>query len=382
MLEKNRKPKLIIINTSGGGLRSALWTFTVLQYIDSVTGGKLWPQIHLITGASGGMIGAAYFREVFYRAKKDSTIRPYAKTHLKNISADLLNPIMFTMAVNDMFIRHQTKKIGKKKYTKDRGYAFEKQLIENTKGFLNKKLYDYKILEERAEIPLMILTPTITNDGRRLIISSTTATHLVNSEPIKKVNFEDLPEAIEFRTFFQNQDADSLWFTSALRMNATFPYIMPNSSLPSYPEIQVMDAGIRDNYGLVMAYKHLFAFRNWIKTNTSGVVIIQLRDKPKKFPIKDNPLNSLFKSLFNPLGSFYGNWANIQNFDQDDLLHYAGAWFDAPIDVISFELQNTEQNAISLSWHLTTKEKQRIITSIRDSIYMEKINRLKQLLEY
>lgn len=37
----SRKPNLVIINTSGGGLRSTLWTMRVMQYADSITGGEL-----------------------------------------------------------------------------------------------------------------------------------------------------------------------------------------------------------------------------------------------------------------------------------------------------------------------------------------------------
>ena len=57
------KPKIVFINTSGGGSRSMLWTFYMLQTSDSLTNGKLFNQTHLITGSSGGMIGASYFRE-------------------------------------------------------------------------------------------------------------------------------------------------------------------------------------------------------------------------------------------------------------------------------------------------------------------------------
>ena len=64
--QKNKginKPKMVFINTSGGGLRSALWTVHVLNYLDSLTNQQLTKQTHLITGASGGMIGAAFYRE-------------------------------------------------------------------------------------------------------------------------------------------------------------------------------------------------------------------------------------------------------------------------------------------------------------------------------
>jgi hypothetical protein len=63
------KPKLVILNTSGGGLRSALWTFTVLSNANEKLKSKLSQNLQMITGASGGMIGAAYFREIQLRKK-------------------------------------------------------------------------------------------------------------------------------------------------------------------------------------------------------------------------------------------------------------------------------------------------------------------------
>jgi hypothetical protein len=58
------KPKLIIVNSSGGGIRSAYWNFMILQKLDIETGGEFFNQTQMITGASGGMIGSAFYREL------------------------------------------------------------------------------------------------------------------------------------------------------------------------------------------------------------------------------------------------------------------------------------------------------------------------------
>ena len=62
--QTEEKPFLFIINVSGGGTRSATFTLSVLQHLDSLCGGKLMDKTFLITGASGGMLGAAYYREL------------------------------------------------------------------------------------------------------------------------------------------------------------------------------------------------------------------------------------------------------------------------------------------------------------------------------
>ena len=65
---------LVLINTSGGGHRSATFTMSVLQHLDSITQGGIMQKTFLINGASGGMIGAAYFRELYLRRQQGKNI--------------------------------------------------------------------------------------------------------------------------------------------------------------------------------------------------------------------------------------------------------------------------------------------------------------------
>ena len=64
-------------------------------------------------------------------------------------------------------------------------------------------------------------------------------------------------------------------------MNATYPYILPSVWLPTHPVIDVMDAGLRDNYGQETSLRFLHVFKDWINENTSGVLIIQIRAMQK-----------------------------------------------------------------------------------------------------
>ena len=374
-----QKPKLIFINTSGGGSRATLWTFYNLQYADSVLNGKLFNQIHLITGSSGGMIGAAYFREL-YLQKEQLNRSIYDKYYCRNMSKDLLNPIAFSIATNDLFIRLKTFKDEEYTYIKDRGYAFERELLKNTENLLNKRLRDYTIPEQKAEIPIMILSPTVINDGRRMLISAQPISFLSNNIPVKNIANQPLVENFEFRRLFKNQDANNLQFTSALRMSATFPYIMPSVSLPSTPQINVMDAGMRDNYGTLTTFKYIDTFKEWINNNTSGVIIINYRDKLKNKVIDNNPLQSIAEDFTQPVGSLYGNLFPIQDYNLDDMALYLSNDINQPMDIIDFELSNNKDE-ISLSWHLTTKEKEKILNSIYAKNNQLAFKRLKALLE-
>ena len=370
------KPKLILVATSGGGLRSALWTCKTLQHIDSLSKADLMNNIHLFTGSSGGMVGAAYMREMYLQ---NQTIQ--GTSHLDNISADMLNPIAFSMAVSDPFIRFQEFNDGNFSYTKDRGYIFEEQLNRNLNQCFRKRLSDYATPEYNAEIPMMILSPTVANDGRKILISPQDIGYMSNtSMKAKEDNFFST-DAVEFRNLLKNQMADSLRFSSALRMSATFPYVMANATLPTEPSIEIMDAGVRDNTGIFVALRYLHTFRNWINTNTSGVIILQISDTPKDVRINDGPTKSIFENLKGPFGGFYGNWSNMQKLNQEEIIHYSNSWFDVPFNVVDLELYHNKENYISLSWHLTQAEKQKVLNSILSKQNKKAFSKIEELLD-
>lgn len=376
------KPKLIFINTSGGGSRATLWTFYTLHHLDSTYGGDFFNQVHLITGSSGGMVGAAYYRELYLRNKQNKLTIPFSDFfYVNNAGKDLLNPIAFSIATNDFFIRMKTYNDGKYNYLKDRGYAFEHQLLMNTKNILDKRLIDYKQPEYNADIPQLIFAPTIINDGRRLLIASQPISFLSNNFPQGNVLTSPIAENIEFTRLFKKQDAYNLKLTNAIRMSATFPYIMPSISLPSNPQINVLDAGMRDNYGALTTYKYIYTFRNWIDENTSGVIIVRIRDKEKDKNISQNPLLSVSETFTSPIGSLYSNLFSIQDYNLDDMVQYLSNNFKQNIQIIDFELEN-EDNRISLSWHLTTKEKESIINSMKSKKNHQSLVELKEAIKY
>ena len=86
------KPHLYIINVSGGGTRSATFTMGVMQKLDSICGGQLMRKTFMITGASGGMLGAAYFRALSRERDLGKPVRLQDSIYVDDISKDLLNP--------------------------------------------------------------------------------------------------------------------------------------------------------------------------------------------------------------------------------------------------------------------------------------------------
>ena len=373
------KPPLVIVSSSGGGLRAMLWTYRCLQLADSLVGGDLMDRTALISGSSGGLIGAAYYRQVDWLAGRTDTVDVRDRHHLDAMSEDILNPVAFSFVTNDLFLRYRRVKDGTHTYTRDRGYAFERRLNELTGNVLHHRLADLRQAEERAEMPLLVMSPTTINDGRRLLIASSPVGFLTDTRTSPFVTVDASPESVELSRFFRAQEADSLRLTSALRMGATFPYITPVVTLPSEPPMRVMDAGIRDNYGYRVTLQYLYMLRDWVRENTSGVVLLQLRDKQKVLDIR--PVSgSLLGRLLDPARNVYRNVVRVQDQDYDLMLQQASGWMDFPVEVIDVELQHDEDDAISLSWHLTAVEKQHVLRAVSSPHNGRAFARLRELL--
>ena len=374
------KPKLIISNSSGGGSRSALWTYTVLQKSDEYLKGNLNKHLHLMTGASGGMVGAAYWRETLLRYKKGELRNLYAGNYRENISKDLLNKLAFSLSTNDLLFRYQSVKINRNSYTQDRGYAFEQQLHEITENSLDHTLGYYKKYEENGSIPIIIFSPTIVNDGRRLLISSQSLLFLTASTggPNFSVNSY---ENIDYQNFFKTNRPNNIRFSTVIRTQATFPFVLPMVTMPTNPGVQLMDAGLRDNYGSKAMIELLNTMKDWINENTSGVIILQIRDTKKILNKETYNKVSLLNKVTLPFGNLYQNFAKTQDFDQEELLKIAVNNFKCPIDLVTFNLRENKNDRISLSWHLTKNEKQKIERAFRSRQNKNSLIRLKNLLK-
>lgn len=381
-LQKTDKPKLFLLNASGGGMRSAVLSFYLMQQIDSISNRTFLDNVLFITGASGGTLGLSYFRELYRIRQSNPTLNIQDTRYVRNISKDLLNAVCAALVVNDMLIPWQKFVRSGNTYTKDRGYLWEKQLLENTEYVLNKRLGDYAYEEQNAQIPFAIFTPTIINDGKTLNVSNLPLSFLSRNKA--ELLGKDLrPDAIDALNFFGEEQVQNISFTSIIRANCTFPYIMPTIFLPTAPAIQCMDAGMRDNYGMETSLRFIHFFKDWIDQNTGGVVLVQTRDFPKNyFPtIKSDP-NWISRRVA-PVGAIYTNWMEIQDFRNETLMASVASCLRNPLQLISFEYIPAQiENAASMSWHLTTREKADVLSALFTDFNQKQFKRLKEILNY
>lgn len=362
---KDVLPNAVIVTASGGGLRSAFWTFRIMQYLDSVSQGRMSDEIRLFTGASGGMYGLGYFRELYMRRALGETINLQDQCYSENMSKDLLNRIFFRM-FSDLILPNRKVRVDGQWLFKEAGMSFDRQVSLNLPELAHRRLGDYAGPEASGLIAPLVLAPAIINQGRKLFISSQPVSFLASGGTITS-NFGTRPDGVEFRRMFQQHRPDSLTMVSALRMNATFPIVMPVVELPSQPEMKVMDAGALDNFGTQTAIRYVYEFREWFEKNTAGLVIVQIRDTDLEEPIEEVETQGLLSKLSAPIGGGYKSMLEGKDLANDHLLKYMKDWYFGPIEVLSFDYPISRlDQPTSLSWHLTRREKKTIEASLAE----------------
>jgi len=370
------KPYLYILNVSGGGTRSATFSYHTMRAIDSAMDGALMKKTFLFTGASGGMLGATYYRELYRLEDKRKNINRFERRYGEGIARDLLNPIFSSMVTRDLITPAQYFSVGPYRYVKDRAYAFEEQLNDNTGNLLNGQLKDYSKEEQEATLPIGLYHSTITKDSRKLMICTQPIRFLMQPVADSSKGLYGEPDAVDYGSLFTAQNPYNLRLLTALRMNATFPYVLPNVWLPSNPVIDVMDAGMRDNFGLEISLRFLSFYETWIKENTSCVVVVQIRDRKRgerKELIMEAPgLSDIF---YKPFSLLQYNFLMVQDYYQESMLSFLQK--SSPVQRFSFiyEPAPNRVNA-ALNFHLTAQEKKDVIEAVDNRSNRDEIKKL------
>jgi len=295
-------PPLIVVCAAGGGIRAAVYTCAVLEQLEEQTKAdsryaEWFPgQVRLITGASGGMVGAAYYvaqRALGAGKRPKLPRRPYSRAFRRAdpplcplaqaMARDSLSHTFATMLFHDLPLFWWP---GWSAW--DRGRALEEAWVRNTtptdgESPLACPLYALREHEAAARVPSLIFSPMLVEDARRLLISNLDLSGITSSGP--RADDAATPDpvfslsAVEFYQEFPRVRRDFPLCTAA-RMNASFPYISPAVHLPMDPGRRVVDAGYYDNFGVDVACEWIRRHRAQISSLFGRLVVIQVRPFP------------------------------------------------------------------------------------------------------
>jgi hypothetical protein len=370
------KPPMVLLNLSGGGLRSTLWTMEVLSRLDSLSNGAFFPRVHLMVGSSGGMLGAAYYRELWLRYQRgDLATKPWSSEFRRKAGKGILDPVAHTLVVNDLLLRIKKVEFNGQKLSLDRGYRFDERFLSNTDHYLDHPFSYYRDFERSASIPQLILAPTVIGDGRKLLMGNLGLSFMTfTRSPVMNLRRKNY-DGVEFLRLFKEQEADSLRWVTALRMSASFPYITPLVNLPAEPGLELIDAGARDNEGLEFAIRYAHQFRSWLQENVSQLIIIHLKADRKDYIEIKNDKHTRLGELLLPIGAVVKSFSNFQIFNKSVLLSLSDSVIGPKLKIHRYTLLD-DNDEVSLSWYLTPNEKNAISRNAEEQVKRETLQNL------
>jgi len=263
----NSRP-LVLVCASGGGIRAAVWAAWILERLDHLDGFR--PAARLVTGASGGMVGASFWVASLCAGKN--------AFRTDGVTGDGLTAVARRLAFGDVplaFLPLANED--------NRGQALEDAWRVHGGPALDMTFAELRGGEQDGRWPSLVFSPILVEDGRRLLISNVD----LSAAAQNLVHWIEQPRALDLASTSAYHLADvvpggldRLPVRTAARLSASFPYVSPAAVLPTRPRRRVVDAGYYDNYGLSLACGWLReSLREpWFAPHVSRVLLIQIRD--------------------------------------------------------------------------------------------------------
>lgn len=316
----DEKPILVLIANTGGGIKAQVWSTVVLHALEqqiAKLGGRDQPihfsqNVRVITGASGGMVGAAYWAATVPSPKtlrqlesetqalpihveykwpegkiddqtnwETDTWESISVTEsLSRMAADCLSPVGRQYFYNDL-LGFPLNLAG---FDLDkRGRALEDALARHGPAF-KRPMSSFRRGEIEGWRPVMAFSPTVCEDGRRFIISNQPieyafSGHLdLSDNTLGERDVLDVDSTTTY-SWRVNYPQSNMTLATAARLNANFPGLADSPFLPfqcDKKRLHLMDGGYIDNHGMFLVGNWLYDNRRWVVDNTSGVLVVEI----------------------------------------------------------------------------------------------------------
>src|SRR5437016_2369534 len=218
----NSRP-LVLVCASGGGIRAAVWAAWILERLDHLDGFR--PAAPLVTGASGGMVGAMV-RVASLCAGKNAF-------RTDGVTGDGLTAVARRLAFGDVplaFLPLANED--------NRGQALEDAWRVHGGPALDMTFAELRGGEQDGRWPSLVFSPILVEDGRRLLISNVD----LSAAAQNLVHWIEQPRALDLASTSAYHLADvvpggldRLPVRTAARLSSSFPYVSPAAVLPTRP---------------------------------------------------------------------------------------------------------------------------------------------------
>jgi ABC-type amino acid transport substrate-binding protein len=384
------KRPLIMVAVSGGGIASALWTADVLLELEAMEP-ELAYHIRVVSGASGGMVGAAAYVSTLNKpvapagatppwapaAPDAGAGTPAATMHaargvpltreglLKAVSSDSLSAVAHALVFNDIPLLAYPWSM-----TWDRGRALEQAWGESLATF-DQPLEALRQGEAEGWRPSLVFSPVLIEDGRRLLISNLDLSRLAVNEHMGPSGIKR-PASVDCLELFAEfpGSAGTFKLGTAARLNSTFPLVSPTPALPISGRRRVADAGYFDNFGVELACRWLATNEEWVRQNASRVLILEIRTFPRAENTGDQSgvLSRCVEDLAGPpVGAFEMRAATMRFRNDRQIKDMIDRYGRPGLPPIASELIECPASNVPLTWRLTEAQAQRIRAGLKDT---------------
>jgi hypothetical protein len=269
--------------------------------------------IRLVTGASGGMVGGAYFatltpEEVDGRPKvslvkiiEDDIAKTQDEKKIpldKPLPRDTLTDVLQQLVAFDILHLALPLTFGRTRVNSSSGISSPVNPVglNADRGRVLQSHWPrigqtFESLQRRVlagTAPSIIFSPMLVETGQPLLISDLDlagiAVSYANSAGSTPADGGGVltSHTLELFNVFPST-FDKFTLQTAARMNAAFPVISPAVDLPTDPPRRIADAGYFDNYGMAtaLAYLNRPEIRAWLQDNKfAGALIVQITAFP------------------------------------------------------------------------------------------------------
>src|SRR5690606_21922518 len=156
---------------------------------------------------------------------------------------------------------------------------------------------------------------------------------------------------------------------------------LPVVRLPSQPVMNVMDAGLRDNFGVELSNRYLHTMRDWIKENTSKVIMLQIRDTREFEVFQPTDMNTMCEMLADPLFVIQNKWEPFQSEAQGYTRDYLKEYWGDHLQYITLQyIPQDDKKIAALNFHVTAREQADLLNSMYNKENTYEIQKLIKIL--
>ncbi len=233
--------EVYVVAAAGGGLRAAYWAAAILSELDDASCGRFGRRTFVLSGVSGGSLGAAVFVAMLAdrgasvrcgpdgRTAEDQQLRPRVSQVL---SGDFLSPALASMLFPDAIQRF----VPYPYLSRDRAWALETSWEKAWTRAFGTTRFSQPFLALHAgdtRLPSLVLNSTVVEDGKRIVASN------LKFHPLAGFDlFDGMPTA-------------DIALSTAVHNSARFTYVSPAGSLYRGGSLfgRVVDGGYFENSG-------------------------------------------------------------------------------------------------------------------------------------